>query len=140
MKNCCSIGEFVSAFLMWLIATSLSDQLCPFFSFSFVHTQNGGRIDCGCGKKPFVTSRCCAGALHTQETKQSQRTAVTNADKQGIAVSSSPKAAALGYMEGHGSMQLMGTGTTQTGAQVECGCCARASHRGTLVESANKAQ
>ena len=138
MTNCCGIGDFVCAFLMWLIVTSLSDQSCPFFSFSFFHTQNGGRIDRGRGKKPFVTSRCRARASRTQEMTWLQGTVVTNTDKQVIGSSGSPKAVAPGYMEGHGSMQLTGTGTTRTGAQVERGCCARASRCRTLVESAKK--
>ena len=70
------------------------------FSFSFFHTQNGGRIDCGRGKTPFVTSRCRTRASRTQETMQLQGTAVTDIDKQGIGVGGSPKAAALGDVEG----------------------------------------
>ena len=51
--------------------------------------------------------------LRTQETTRSQGTAVTDADEQGIGVGGSPKAAALGYVEGHGSMQMTGTGTNE---------------------------
>ena len=78
-------------------------------------------------------------ALRTQETMWLQGTAVTNADKQDIGVSSSPKAAALDRVEGCGSKQLTGTGTTLTGAQVEHGRCARATRCRTLVESADEA-
>ena len=94
-------------------------------------------IDVG---KSFITSRCCARASRTQETTQSQGTAVTNADKQGIGVSDSPKAAAPGYVEGHVSMQLTGIGTTWTGAQVEHGRCTMALCCRTLEESSDKAQ
>ena len=86
-----------------------------------------------------ITSRCRAWALRTQETTWSHGTAVTNADKQGVGVGGSSKASAPSDVEGRGSAQLTGTGTTRKGAQVERGCCARVSRRRPLVESTNKA-
>ena len=91
-------------------------------------------------EKLFVTRRCRARTSRTQETMRLQGTVVTNADKQGIIVGASPKALAPGYVEGHGSVQLTGTGTIQMGTKVEHGFCARASRRRTLVEIANKAR
>ena len=65
---------------------------------------------------------------------------MTGANEQDIGVSGSPKAAAPGNVEGCSSVQLTGTGTTQTGTQVERGFCTRVLRRKTSVVSGDKAQ